>query len=92
MNIHTAIQKRKMTHGSELNMWQMKSVDERVQQMDENEKDTERTCNHNYKHTKTFVTNDRTAFVKVWACTECGKECEQRTKRIGARPLNPIIL
>ena len=60
--------------------------------MNEKEKDTPRTCKHNYEHTKTFVTHDGTEFVSISTCTKCGKECEQRTKRIGARPLNPIIL
>ena len=60
--------------------------------MNEMEKDTVRPCNHNYEYTKTFVTYDGTEFVKIYTCTKCGKECEQRTQRLGARPLNPIIL
>ena len=60
--------------------------------MNEKEKDTSRPCNHNLELSKTFVSSDETEFVKIWKCTECYEECEQRSERIGARPKTPIIL
>ena len=60
--------------------------------MDESEKDSSRVCVHNYELTDTRVSDDETEYVKTWICTECGREYEQRSIRIGARNEPRVIM
>lgn len=60
--------------------------------MNKAEKDTSRSCAHNYELKDTRVSNDATEYVKTWICTECNHECEQRSPRMGSRKAPRIIM
>ena len=59
--------------------------------MNENEKDASRPRIHHYELKNTQISEDTTEYVKTWICTECGRECEKRYPRIGAREVPRMI-
>ena len=60
--------------------------------MDENEKDTQRQCEHHYEFKAVRISNDTTEHVKTWKCAKCGHECERRSRRIGSNKAPSIIM
>ena len=60
--------------------------------MNEQEKDTQRSCNHNYVFSGAIVSYDETEFVKTYICTECHEKCEQRSPRIGVNKPPRIVV